>query len=165
MLLVMAGFVQALFLLIREPQFEGPSVREFDFNEPDFPRVTFWLPDLEDADVRESELLEAARRSHLIGDHPDFIKKLKKAERYARSNTDVLIMGEPGTGKELLPQFIHKLSDRSSGPFLVFNCSAIPEEVADSELFGHEKGAFTGALYRRVGLFEAANGGAGAHPP
>lgn len=84
---------------------------------------------------------------------------LETARQIAGTDTSVVIHGESGTGKELLARFIHQNSLRSKGPFVAFNCGALHEEIAASELFGHEKGAFTGAHATKIGLFEAANGG------
>lgn len=84
---------------------------------------------------------------------------IKLAEQIAPSDASVLITGESGTGKEVMARFIHKKSRRKNNPFVSVNCAAIPEHLMESELFGHEKGAFTGAIARRIGKFEEANGG------
>lgn len=84
---------------------------------------------------------------------------LKLAEKIAPSEATVLITGESGTGKEVMSSYIHKKSKRSGGSFIAVNCAAIPENLLESELFGHEKGAFTGATGRRIGKFEEASGG------
>ena len=86
-------------------------------------------------------------------------RTLALAEQIAPSEASVLITGESGTGKEVIARFIHKKSSRASKPFIAVNCAAIPANLMESELFGHEKGSFTGALSRRVGKFEEANGG------
>jgi two-component system, response regulator FlrC len=84
---------------------------------------------------------------------------IKLAQQIAPSDASVMITGESGTGKEVLARYVHSRSARSRGPFICVNCAAIPEQLMESELFGHEKGAFTGAIARRVGKFEEANGG------
>src|SRR5262245_9576712 len=86
-------------------------------------------------------------------------KVVKLAQQIAASDASVLITGESGTGKEVLARFVHSRSNRSKKPFITVNCAAIPEHLLESELFGHEKGAFTGAIARRVGKFEEASGG------
>lgn len=83
----------------------------------------------------------------------------KLAQQIAKSDASVLISGESGTGKEVLSKLVHKMSKRAKAPFISINCAAIPEHLLESELFGHEKGAFTGAIARRVGKFEEASGG------
>src|SRR5215217_1675081 len=84
---------------------------------------------------------------------------VKLAEQVARSEASVLITGESGTGKEVLARHVHAKSNRKDRPFVSVNCAAIPDNLLESELFGHEKGAFTGAVARRIGRFEEANGG------
>src|SRR4030088_2589358 len=84
---------------------------------------------------------------------------VKLAQQIAPSDASVLITGESGTGKEVLARYVHTRSNRARGSFISVNCAAIPEALLESELFGHEKGAFTGAVARRIGKFEEANGG------
>jgi len=95
----------------------------------------------------------------IIGHNPHFLSVLKKVRDYAKVDFPVLITGESGTGKEVLAKEIHRLSARRQAPFLVQNCSAIPETLLESELFGHRKGSFTGATQDKIGLFEAADKG------
>ncbi len=84
---------------------------------------------------------------------------LKQAQRVAKTRSSVFIGGATGTGKELLAHAIHRASPRSEGVFLAINCGALSEQLLESELFGHEKCAFTGAVRKNLGLFQAANGG------
>ena len=95
----------------------------------------------------------------IVGSSQSLRKVLKAVDKVAATDSTVLILGETGTGKELIARAIHKRSPRSSRAFIRVNCGAIPSELIGSELFGHEKGAFTGALERRIGRFEAADGG------
>ena len=95
----------------------------------------------------------------MIAGDPSMTSMLNVADRIAPSDATVLITGESGTGKEVMSRYIHNKSKRASGPFISLNCAAIPESLLESELFGHEKGAFTGAVARRLGKFEEANGG------
>jgi len=97
--------------------------------------------------------------SHLVGNSPKFIEALEQAKMVAASDTSVLILGESGTGKELIAHSIHKVSSRRYKPFVVVNCGTLPSNLIESELFGHEKGSFTGAVARRAGKFELADGG------
>ena len=99
------------------------------------------------------------RASCLVFEDPASRALLERVQRIAPSNATALIIGETGTGKELIARHIHELSDRRSGPFVAFNCAAISESLMESELFGHERGAFTGALTARAGWFETAQGG------
>src|SRR5437660_10087565 len=97
--------------------------------------------------------------AQIIGNSASLRKALKRVETVAPTDSTVLIYGETGTGKELIARAIHDLSPRSSKPFVKLNCAAIPTGLLESELFGHEKGAFTGAVAQRIGRFEVANGG------
>jgi DNA-binding NtrC family response regulator len=113
---------------------------------------------------RENELLRRQLRDRgafgeLIGNSEEMLKVYLLIEQVASSSASVLITGESGTGKELVARSIHNLSPRRDAPFLAINCSAIPDTLMESELFGHEKGAFTGAVSRRHGCFELANTG------
>jgi len=94
-----------------------------------------------------------------LGNSPAFVAAVDMARRVAPSNVTVLITGETGTGKEVIAHALHRWSGRSSGPFVVFNCAALPESLVESELFGHVRGAFTGAAKDRAGLFEQADAG------
>jgi formate hydrogenlyase transcriptional activator len=100
-----------------------------------------------------------AARSEIVGESPALKEVLRLVGLVASSAATVLITGETGTGKELVARAIHERSPRRQGPFVAVNCGAIPATLVASELFGHEKGAFTGALQRRVGRFEQAGGG------
>ncbi len=95
----------------------------------------------------------------IITQDSKFLNILELAKNVAPSNATVLIMGESGTGKELLASFIHQHSGQSNRPYVAINCAALPESLAESELFGYEKGAFTGAVSRKIGKFELANHG------
>src|SRR5512147_1168480 len=102
---------------------------------------------------------EAAWRTEFVTRSPAMESLLAQARRVALSDAAVCILGASGTGKELLARAIHRASRRSDAPFVAVNCSAIPEGLLESELFGHKKGSFTGATQDRMGLFQAAQGG------
>ena len=95
----------------------------------------------------------------IVGEHPLLKRVLALARQVAKSKATVLISGESGTGKEMFARYLHASSDRAEGPFVAINCAALPEHLLESELFGHEKGAFTGAIARKLGKFELADGG------
>ena len=99
------------------------------------------------------------QRFEIIGNDDKLNRAIQKAIQVAPTDISVLVMGESGTGKEIIPQVIHQLSSRKHGEYIAVNCGAIPEGTIDSELFGHEKGAFTGASGSRKGYFEVADGG------
>ena len=106
-----------------------------------------------------AELRERFRPSNIIGNSREMQEVYAQIEQVAKSNATVLISGETGTGKELVASAIHYSSDRADKPFVRTHCAALPETIIESELFGHEKGAFTGAIGRRKGRFELADGG------
>ncbi len=112
------------------------------------------LSELKPARERKKVLIKG-----IIGDSPALRSLLDKIMIVAKSNSTVLLRGESGTGKELIAKAIHELSPRAKGPFVKINCAALPESVLESELFGHEKGAFTGAINARKGRFELADKG------
>ncbi|MEQ8964451.1 MAG: sigma-54 dependent transcriptional regulator [Azospirillaceae bacterium] len=119
-----------------------------------------YVPLPPDADLIAAVLEAVAEeQSSIVTKDPAMHKVLKLAEQIAPSDASVLITGESGTGKELMARFIHRKSRRGERAFVSVNCAAIPENLLESELFGHEKGAFTGAVARRIGKFEEANGG------
>lgn len=99
------------------------------------------------------------QRFEIIGNDPKLNRAIQKAIQVAPTDISVLVTGESGVGKESIPKIIHSLSHRKHGKYIAVNCGAIPEGTIDSELFGHEKGAFTGAISTREGYFEEANGG------
>jgi DNA-binding NtrC family response regulator len=112
----------------------------------------------ENANLREA-LDDRIRLENLVGTDPRMQAIFKTIKAVAETRTTVLITGESGTGKTLLARSLHALSQRSKGPFVEVNCGALPESLLESELFGHVRGAFTGATRDRAGKFEAANGG------
>jgi len=109
----------------------------------------------ENRDLKE----ELGNKYQIIGESKGLQKVISDAFKVANSRTSTLILGESGTGKELLARLIHQAGPRKDKPMIVLNCAALPETLLESELFGHEKGAFTGALSRKIGKFELADGG------
>jgi transcriptional regulator with PAS, ATPase and Fis domain len=109
--------------------------------------------------VLTRQLRDAGRLGDLVGESKIMQDIMRIVEQVAPSSASVLITGETGSGKEILARTIHRLSPRAERPFVAINCSAIPESLMESEIFGHERGAFTGAAERRLGCFELADGG------
>src|ERR1700723_2535277 len=112
----------------------------------------------ENVALRE-EIVRASMFEEVVGISPALHAVLLRVSKVAPTDSTVLITGETGTGKELVARAIHKASQRAGQPFVTVNCASIPSSLVASELFGHEKGAFTGALQRRQGRFELANSG------
>jgi len=144
---------------------EATRAGAFDFLEKPLGREKVLLAlkhALEQSSLRrENERLRelVGCASKMIGSSPAFVRVVEQATMAARSDARILISGESGTGKELLAAHIHERSPFAGGPFVKVNCAAIPSELLESELFGHEKGAFTGAIATRRGKFELAHGG------
>ncbi|MEX0839310.1 MAG: sigma-54 dependent transcriptional regulator [Parvibaculum sp.] len=119
-----------------------------------------YIPLPPDAELIAAVLSAVAEESHaLIFQDPKMANVVKLADQVAASEASILITGESGTGKEVMAHYVHGRSLRRDKPFISVNCAAIPENLLESELFGHEKGAFTGAIARRIGKFEEADGG------
>lgn len=119
-----------------------------------------YLPLPPDAELIAAVIQSVADDSHpLIYNDPAMDNVIALADQIAKSDASIMITGESGTGKEIMARYVHKKSNRAAKQFVTVNCAAIPENLLESELFGHEKGAFTGAVARRVGKFEEADGG------
>jgi len=117
------------------------------------------LADLESENRRLLELAPRSPIDGIVAASPQMARALRAIEKIAPTDVAVLLLGESGTGKEVLAQAIHRLSPRAKKPFVAINCAAIPETLLESELFGHEKGAFTGAVKQTIGKIESASGG------
>jgi formate hydrogenlyase transcriptional activator len=138
--------------------------RSFVRQEDDSAQVLAFAKSLDgDDEVTSFSAIEVAGAENgfaeIVGNSSTLRRTLELAEKVASWDSTVLLLGETGTGKELVARGIHRRSDRSHRPLIKVNCAALPTELIASELFGHEKGAFTGAMQQRVGRFEAANGG------
>jgi DNA-binding NtrC family response regulator len=119
-----------------------------------------YIPLPPDPDLIAAVLEAVSEERHtLVFRDPAMVRVITMADQVAPSDASVLVTGESGTGKELIARHLHKGSRRADGPFIAVNCAAIPEALLESELFGHEKGSFTGAVARRIGKFEEASGG------
>src|SRR6059036_3515666 len=114
---------------------------------------------IDDGDYSGHDASGAAGFHGIVGESPALHRVLRLVETVATTDAAILIRGETGTGKELIARLIHRLSARRGAPSVKFNCTAIPAGLLESELFGHERGAFTGAIARRIGRFELAHGG------
>jgi formate hydrogenlyase transcriptional activator len=122
--------------------------------------ASFEIEDATSAKIKlNTQELSGSGLPHIVGNSDDLRGVLGMVRMVAPTDATVLINGETGTGKELIAEAIHKCSNRSNGPFVKVNCAAIPAGLLESELFGHERGAYTGAVARSLGRFERANGG------
>lgn len=137
----------------------------FDFiaKPPDLNRLLITLRNAKDKNslVTETKVLKRriSRVQEIIGGSPAILKIKETIEKVAQTDARVLVTGENGVGKELVARWLHELSNRNKGPIVEVNCAAIPTELIESELFGHEKGSFTSAVKQRIGKFEQANEG------
>src|SRR6187397_857958 len=148
-----------------ETAVEAVKKGAFDYisKPPDLNRMLITLRNALDKQtlVTETKVLKrkVGKVQEMIGDSAPIIKIKDTIEKVAPTDARVLITGENGVGKELVARWIHEKSSRNSGPMVEVNCAAIPGELIESELFGHEKGSFTSAVKQRIGKFEQANGG------
>ncbi|MFI5173111.1 MAG: sigma-54-dependent transcriptional regulator, partial [Chitinophagales bacterium] len=148
-----------------ETAVEAVKKGAFDYvaKPPDLNRLLITIRNALDKSnlITETKVLKrkVTKTREIIGDSPAIIKIKETIERVAPTEARVLITGDNGTGKELVARWLHEKSNRANGPLVEVNCAAIPSELIESELFGHEKGAFTSAIKQRIGKFESANGG------
>lgn len=120
---------------------------------------SFPVPDISTLGGHKPTLATGKKGFRIVGQNPAIARVMQLARQVAPSKATVLITGESGTGKEMFARYVHAQSKRANGPFVAVNCAALPEHLLESELFGHEKGAFTGAIARKLGKFELASGG------
>ena len=148
-----------------ETAVEAVKKGAFDYvaKPPDLNRLLITIRNALDKSnlITETKVLKrkVTKTREIIGDSPAIQKIKETIERVAPTDARVLITGDNGTGKELVARWIYEKSNRANGPLIEVNCAAIPSELIESELFGHEKGAFTSAIKQRIGKFESANGG------
>jgi transcriptional regulator with GAF, ATPase, and Fis domain len=163
LLLAASGEIPAAILQSTPPEFvpEGRSlVREIDIHQKDFPTITRPVNGPEPTEDDESSVTAACRELGIIGEDPAFRKALREAFIYSQyDDFHVLLLGETGSGKEHFAQFIHHLGPRAGRPMVTVNCSSIPENLVESQLFGHKKGSFTGATNDHDGKFKSADRG------
>lgn len=161
-LLTASGEIPAHLLHVRPPRFvsrESPLVAEVDLTSPEFPLVRANVGNVTTQETFPPDVETAVRQLGLVGDHPAIRKAVEIAAALAPSSAPILILGETGTGKELFARLVHSLSGRPSERFVPLNCAAIPKDLVESVLFGHKRGAFTGATNDQTGKFEQADGG------
>lgn len=151
----------------RDHALSAISMGAYDYHQkpvdPDLLRTVveraFYLYDLEEENRRLAERKTVAPLNGIVAGSPEMSRVCELVERVATADATVLLTGESGTGKEVLARAVHELSNYATGRFIAINCAAIPEPLLESELFGHEKGAFTGAVKRTTGKIELAQGG------
>jgi len=162
-LLAASGEIPAKLLNVRPPRFvtkDLPLVSVIDLASKEFPTVRARVADrIPATSLAEFDVNAAIRELNLVGDHPEILKAIEMASALADSDLPIIIRGETGTGKELFARLIHIASGRPRDRFIPVNCAAIPENLLESVLFGHTKGAFTGAMKDQKGKLEIADGG------
>ena len=159
-LLTSSGEFPARILHIRPPRFvtaDLPVVSEVDLTTQDFPLVRSRVLATQALEIPVQDIQQVFRELDLVADHPKMLTALNVAAALAPSSAPILILGATGTGKELVAKFIHRLSGRQQENFVALNCAAIPKDLAESVLFGHRKGSFTGAIGDQLGKFEQAD--------
>jgi transcriptional regulator with AAA-type ATPase domain len=162
LMLAASGEIPAHILNVRPNRFvskDRPLIAEVDLTSPEFPSVRFNFGRVETLDDPPPDIDTVISQLEIVGDHPKIMASIESGAMLAQSNVPILIMGETGTGKELFAKFIHLLSERAKESFIPLNCGAIPKELVETILFGHKKGAFTGAVNEHVGKFVQADGG------
>lgn len=162
LLLIASREIPARILHVRPSKFvskDKPLVSEIDVTTTTFPIVQWRVFEPAPEYGTPPQLATVVAELGIIGDHPTLTNALKIAEALAASDASILLIGETGTGKELFARLIHRLSGRKAECFVPINCAAIPLELAESVLFGHKKGAFTGASKDQLGKFDVADGG------
>ena len=148
-----------------ETAVEAVKKGAFDFipKPPDLNRLLITIRNAMDKTdlIIETKVLKKKvnKTIEIVGESEPILKIMSDIEKVAPTDARVLITGENGSGKELVARWLHEKSNRANGPLVEVNCAAIPSELIESELFGHEKGAFTSAIKQRIGKFEEANGG------
>jgi transcriptional regulator with GAF, ATPase, and Fis domain len=163
-LLASSGELPARLLHVRPPRFvsrTSPLVTEVDLSIEDFQpfEASLAMARMEATAPVETDLSVLCEEAGVVGDDPAFVRALERAVAVAPYHEPVLIQGENGSGKEIVARLIHRMSPRSGERLVTVNCSAIPEELAESILFGHARGAFTGAVRDEPGKFRLADGG------
>lgn len=161
-MLAASGEIPATILQSTPPEFvpEGKSaVKEIDLSSDDFPRISLRESSGPAEDDRD-DFDEVRRELGIVGEDETFLKTIRQAAAYAPyDDTHILLLGETGSGKERITELLHRLSPRASRALVAVNCSSLPAELVESQLFGHKKGAFTGATADHAGKFKTADGG------
>lgn len=161
-MLAASGEIPAKILHVRPPRFvtkDRPLVGEVDLTASEFPSVRATPAEIEATPEAPPDLNAAVQQLKIVGDHPTMHAAIEMAGALAPSDAPILVRGETGTGKELMARLVHRLSRRPTDKFVALNCAAIPGDLVESILFGHKKGAFTGAFNSQAGKFDLANGG------